>query len=77
MWREVSGAMRARLDTLLEGGVNRDAVRGVVEASLHVPTTEVVRAVDAFISAGVANVTFVGTPPPGSTLDELQQRLSR
>ena len=48
-------------------------VKGEVDASSLVPTGDVVRAVDAFIAAGLLDVTFVGTPPPGSVLDKVRE----
>ncbi len=46
-------------------------VAGEVDAAPLVPTGDVVRAVDALIAANIQDVTFIGTPPPGSTLDEI------
>ncbi len=54
------------------GGAVED-VKGEVDASSLVPTGDVVRAVDAFIAAGLVDVTFIGTPPPGSTLDKVRE----
>lgn len=43
--------------------------RGRVESEPTVPSVEVIGVVDALIVAGMKDITFVGTPPPGSTLD--------
>ena len=54
------------------GGAAED-VKGEVDASSLVPTGDVIRAVDAFLAAGLKDVTFIGTPPPGSTLDKVRE----
>ncbi len=56
---------------IANGGDPAD-VKGEVDASALVPTGDVVRAVDAFIAAKLQDVTFVGTPPPGSSLDKVR-----
>jgi len=53
------------------GAGDREKLRGVVEAGPAVPTTDVIRAVDALMAAGLTDVTFSGTPEPGSTLDRI------
>ena len=40
-------------------------VLGEIDASANVPHREVVRAIDALLSVGVKDITFVGAPPPG------------
>ena len=53
----------------LARGPDEPDLRGVVESSPRVPASEVVRVVDALVAAGMKDVTFVGTPEPGSVLD--------
>jgi len=48
-----------------------DDVKGEVDAAPAVPAGDVIRAVDALIAGGLKDVTFVGTPEPGSTLDQI------
>ena len=38
---------------------------GEIDAWAEVPHGSVVRAIDAFMKAGITEITFVGTPPPG------------
>lgn len=45
------------------------APRAEVHAAPGVPTGDIIRVVDACIAAGLADVSFVGTPPPDSELD--------
>ena len=47
-------------------------VRGEVDASPLVPAADVIRAVDAFLQGGIANVTFVGTPQPEGPPDRIR-----
>ncbi|HNC73331.1 MAG TPA: hypothetical protein PK362_00385 [Elusimicrobiota bacterium] len=58
-------------ETRTRAGAAADEVRGEVDAAPLVPTADVIRAVDAFIKGGLKDVTFVGTPPPDSTLDKI------
>jgi biopolymer transport protein ExbD len=58
-------------DARLRAGDAADDVKGEVDAAAMVPTGDVIKAVDAFISGGLKDVTFVGTPPPDSTLDKI------
>ena len=77
--RERTDASVATLDRLTKMAVSareragdaRDEVKGEVDASPLVPTGDVIKTVDAFIAGGLKDVTFVGTPPPDSTLDKL------
>ena len=62
---KLAGEARAR------AGAAADEVKGEVDASPLVPTGDVIRAVDAFIAGGLKDVTFIGTPPPDSTIDKL------
>jgi biopolymer transport protein ExbD/TolR len=55
-------------------GLDPDLLRAEIDASAQVPTGQVIHAVDAFLGAHATNVTFVGTPPPGSALDRLSPR---
>ncbi len=71
-WQKLTAMARKVLDNHVKVGGSPEDVTGEVDAAEHVPTGDVVRAVDAFIAAGIDNVTFVGTPPPGSTLDQLK-----
>ena len=73
-WRKLTAKAEAIRSKYISTGGNPDDVVGEVDASQYVPTGDVVRAVDAFIAAGIKSVTFVGTPPPGSTLDQLQNQ---
>ena len=52
-------------------GAAADDVKGEVDAAPAVPAGDVIRAVDALIAGGLKDVTFVGTPEPGSTLDQI------
>jgi biopolymer transport protein ExbD len=58
-------------DARQRAGSAADEVKGEVDASPLVPTGDVIKAVDAFIAGGLKDVTFVGTPPPDSTLDKI------
>jgi biopolymer transport protein ExbD len=58
-------------DARTRAGSAADEVKGEVDAAPLVPTGDVIRAVDAFIAGGLKDVTFVGTPPPDSTLDKI------
>lgn len=73
-WARLTAKAKSLRDAYVAEGGNPDDVSGEVDAAVMVPTGDVVRAVDAFIAAGITNVTFVGTPPPGSTLDQLQNQ---
>ena len=68
-WARLSEAARKMRSLSAAAGVDPEAVRGEIDASPHVPTGEVVRAVDAFIAGDLRNVTFRGTPKPGSVMD--------
>ena len=58
-------------DARLRAGDAADDVKGEVDAAALVPTGDVIKAVDAFISGGLKDVTFVGTPPPDSAIDKI------
>jgi hypothetical protein len=58
-------------DFVRRAGKDAARVRGQVEALASVPSTDVVRVVDVLIAADVRDVTFLGTPPPGSQLEAL------
>ena len=49
-----------------------DQVKGEVDAAQLVPMGDVMRAVDAFIAGGLKDVTFIGTPEPGSIMDQVR-----
>jgi biopolymer transport protein ExbD len=71
-WTVLTTKAKAILDRHVANSGDPADVKGEVDASSLVPTGDVVRAVDAFIAAGLQDVTFVGTPPPGSTLDKVK-----
>ncbi|MCG3133502.1 MAG: hypothetical protein HMLKMBBP_00680 [Planctomycetes bacterium] len=48
-----------------------DKVKGEVDAAPMTPMGDVIYAVDAFQAGGLKNVTFIGTPEPGTVLDKL------
>lgn len=73
-WERLSQKAKAIRDNYTAGGGAPDDVSGEVDAAAHVPTGDVIRAVDAFIAVGITNVTFVGAPPPGGTLDKLNNQ---
>jgi len=68
---KMAGEARAR------AGSAADEVKGEVDAAPLVPTGDVIRAVDAFIAGGLKDVTFVGTPPPDSTMDKLLREVGK
>lgn len=71
-WATLSrAAAQIRANMAAEGG-DPDAVRGEIDATPLVPTGEVIRAIDAFFEGDLRNVTFTGTPAPGSALDRLR-----
>ena len=72
-WELLTQKAKAILDRHIANAGDPADVKGEVDASSLVPTGDVVRAVDAFIAAGLQDVTFVGTPPPGSTLDQVRE----
>ncbi len=74
-WEALTKIAKDTLDRHLGAGGVREDVKGEVDAAHLVPTGDVIRAVDAFIAASIADVTFVGTPPPDSVLDRLQSGL--
>jgi biopolymer transport protein ExbD len=45
--------------------VDAPDMKGEIDATAEVPHGDVIRCLDAFQSAGVTNVEFRGTPPPG------------
>ncbi len=71
-WDVLTKKAEETLKRYMDNGGAREDVKGEVDASSLVPTGDVVRAVDAFIAAGLQDVTFIGTPPPGSTLDKVR-----
>jgi biopolymer transport protein ExbD len=73
-WTVLTTKAKAILDRHIANAGDPADVKGEVDASALVPTGDVVRAVDAFIAAGLQDVTFVGTPPPGSTLDKVREQ---
>ena len=73
-WNVLTQKAKAILDRHVANDGDPADVKGEVDASALVPTGDVVRAVDAFIAAGLQDVTFVGTPPPGSTLDKVREQ---
>ena len=72
-WEILTQKAKETLKRHMDNQGAREDVKGEVDASSLVPTGDVVRAVDAFIAAGLLDVTFVGTPPPGSTLDKVRE----
>jgi biopolymer transport protein ExbD len=72
-WTVLMTKAKAILERHVANSGDPADVKGEVDASSLVPTGDVVRAVDAFIAAGLQDVTFVGTPPPGSTLDKVKE----
>ena len=72
-WTVLTTKAKAILERHIANGGAPEDVKGEVDASSLVPTGDVVRAVDAFIAADLQDVTFVGTPPPGSTLDKVRE----
>jgi biopolymer transport protein ExbD len=60
-------------DARARAGDAADKVKGEVDAAALVPSGDVIKAVDAFIAGNLHDVTFVGTPPPDSTLDKLMR----
>ena len=73
MWDNLTVKAKETLDRHVANGGAPEDVAGEVDASHLVPTGIVIRAVDAFVAAGVNNVTFVGTPPPDSTLEAIMR----
>ena len=73
-WAKLTAKAKSIRDNFQAQGGDPAEVSGEVDAASMVPTGDVVRAVDAFIAAGISNVTFVGTPPPGSTLEGLRNQ---
>ena len=73
-WQILTQKAEAILQRHIANGGDPSDVKGEVDASALVPTGDVVRAVDAFIAAELQDVTFVGTPPPGSTLDKVREQ---
>lgn len=59
-------------DARTRAGAAADEVKGEVDAGSLVPTGDVLRAVDAFIAGGLKDVTFIGTPEPGSVMDQVR-----
>ena len=72
-WNILTTKAKAILDRHVANQGDPADVKGEVDASALVPTGDVVRAVDAFIAAGLQDVTFIGAPPPGSTLDKVRE----
>ena len=68
-WAKLTKMAKEMLDRHIGNGGLKEDVSGEVDASHLVPTGDVVRAVDAFVAAGIDNVTFVGSPPPDSALN--------
>jgi hypothetical protein len=60
-------------DARARAGDAADEVKGEVDAGSLVPTGDVLRAVDAFIAGGLKDVTFIGTPEPGSVMDKVRE----
>jgi len=73
VWDNLTVKAKETLDRHVANGGAPEDVSGVVDASHLVPTGIVIRAVDAFIAAGINNVTFEGTPPPDSTLEAIMR----
>ncbi len=73
VWDNLTLKAKETLDRHLANGGAPEDVSGVVNASSLVPTGVVIRAVDAFMAAGINNVTFEGTPPPDSTLEAIMR----
>jgi hypothetical protein len=73
-WARLTEKAKSIRSNFQAAGGDPEEVSGEVDAARMVPTGDVVRAVDAFIAAGITNVTFVGTPPPGGTQDQLQNQ---
>jgi biopolymer transport protein ExbD len=69
VWGRLTIKAKETLDRHLANNGKAEDVSGEVDASAFVPTGMVIRAVDAFVAAGIANVTFVGTPPPNSAIN--------
>ena len=44
---------------------NDKEIPGEINAWAEVPHQDVIRTIDAFMKAGVTDITFVGAPPPG------------
>jgi len=59
---------RVRSKHLANGG-DLDVIQAEVDAAPLVATGLVIRAIDAFTAADIAQITFRGTPPPGSRMD--------
>ena len=72
-WTVLTQKAKAILDRHVANDGDPADVKGEVDASALVPTGDVVRAVDAFIAAGLQDVTFIGAPPPGSSLDKVRE----
>ncbi len=53
-----------RLQSIRSDPDNQD-FPGEINAMEEVPHADVVRCIDAFMKAGISNIEFVGTPPPG------------
>ncbi len=49
---------------MLDSGGDPDLLRGEIDATPLVPSGDVVRAMDAFVEAGLIDITFRGTAPP-------------
>ena len=73
VWDMLSQKAQETLDRHRANGGAVEDVKGEVDASELVPTGDVVRAVDAFIKAGIQDVTFIGAPPPGSALHKVRR----
>lgn len=67
----LSQLTKMAVDARSRAGTAADEVKGEVDAAALVPTGDVIKAVDAFIAGNLRDVTFVGTPPPDSTLDRI------
>jgi len=72
-WELLITKAKAILDRHIANSGDPADVKGEVDASPLVPTGDVVMAVDAFIAAGLLDVTFIGSPPPGSVLDKVRE----
>ncbi len=72
-WDLLTQQAKALLDRHKANGGAAEDVKGEVDASALVPTGDVVRAVDAFLAAGLQDVTFIGTPPPNSNLAKIRK----
>jgi len=56
-------ALRQRIAQIAK---SNDELPGEINAWAWVPHKHVIQAVDAFMVAGVTDITFVGAPPPGA-----------